>query len=100
LGYAFSYWFDEPSPLMSREVRSAFLFGLVVSMLVFSVLSFFSLGFLSGARPSVQISIYGLLSFISAFIAAALKGVINNLNAEAHPDEPPNYYKDEYPKNM
>lgn len=81
LGYEFSYLMDDPAS-NRRAIRSAVLFSLAFSMLIYSLLSFPTLYFISAGVPN-RIYLLPVIAFVASLIAGCLKGVLNNLRAEA-----------------
>jgi hypothetical protein len=81
LGYAFSYLFDDPLSHLG-QARIGFLFSLTIGLMLYSLISFPLLPFI-GAKLEPRLYVLPVLGFISAFAAACLKGVINNLRGEA-----------------
>jgi hypothetical protein len=103
LGYTFSYWFDPLVPLPEepysrfgrRLFANAFLYCVTLSLTIYSLLSFPLIPFVA-ASPDRRILLLPALCFISGFIAAASKGVLNNLWWEyAAPFLPPRAFDDE-----
>jgi hypothetical protein len=88
LGYAFAFWFDEPIKMKSFEFRSSFLFGVVFTLLISSVLVILALSLLRpesphGGRTFEVAEIIFIITAVGAFAAAGIKGVINNLRVES-----------------
>ncbi len=85
LGHLLGHRWDDPivaeQPAAQPIVRSALLFGTVVSLLVSAVLSFSAISFMAAHQESQEWAMAGI-AFISGFIPPCLQGVLNNWRNE------------------
>ncbi len=75
IGYALAHFFHEP--WASWQVSSSFLFGLFISLLIFSLIAFPSSPQYSSMLEHERLMI--VVGFIAAVIACGLGGILNML---------------------
>lgn len=84
-GYGLSHVFDD-MPEEKLAFKRSFLFGLVFTLLIASLLTFPNLDYLK-ANLSTRLHFGFVVSVLSGFLAACLKGVLNNLRCEARGED-------------
>jgi hypothetical protein len=75
-GYGLSYWLDEPDTRWN--MRACMLFGIIFSLLIFSLIAFPALGFLE-RHPEAHNTFVFVVSLIAGLIPPGFSGILNNL---------------------